>query len=199
MLSGDKKTKGTVAEMHGAEDTQLMEAPLTVGEKISSGFWLGGLALGAVCFVFTVYELWPSQTSPNAVFDQAFSQIRKNDEVVAAFGEPMKAYGIDHGGNREGRRNFIMSRETEGEDGSKRLKVRFNLEGKYAGGVVFAEVSDKLNVDNGEWVYLIVQSKKTGATYTICDNRSVIGALASAKSEEEKESIRRLLKASSSY
>jgi import inner membrane translocase subunit TIM21 len=143
--------------MHTAENSEMIEAPLTVGEKISSGFWLGALALGGVCFIFTLRELWPSSTSPNAVFDEAFNQIRKNDEVVAALGEPLKAYGIDHGGNREGRRNFIMSREVEGEDGSKRLKIRFNLEGKFAGGVAFAEVSNDLNMGNGEWVYLIVQ------------------------------------------
>jgi len=143
--------------MHTAKNSEMIEAPLTVGEKISSGFWLGALALGGVCFIFTLRELWPSSTSPNAVFDEAFNQIRKNDEVVAALGEPLKAYGIDHGGNREGRRNFIMSREVEGEDGSKRLKIRFNLEGKFAGGVAFAEVSNDLNMGNGEWVYLIVQ------------------------------------------
>ena len=28
-------------------------------------------------------------------------------------GEPMKAYGIDHGGHREGRRNFVDSREEQ--------------------------------------------------------------------------------------
>jgi mitochondrial import inner membrane translocase subunit TIM21 len=154
-LSTGKKTD--LAQAPGGESAEIMEAPLTVGEKISSGFWLAAIGLGAVCFVFTLRELWPSSTSPNAVFDEAFNQVRKNDEIVATFGEPLKAYGIDHGGNREGRRNFIMSREAEGEDGSKRVKVRFNLEGKYAGGVVFAEASDKLQMNNGEWVYLIVQ------------------------------------------
>ena len=101
---------------------------------------MSALALGTVCFVFTVRELWPTAMSPNAVFDEAFNQVRKNDEVVAMFGEPLKAYGVDHGGKREGRRNFIQSREADGEDGSKRLKVRFNLQGNYGGGIVFAEV-----------------------------------------------------------
>ena len=115
------------------------------------------------------------------------------------FGEPLKAYGIDHGGNREGRRNFIQSRESDGEDGSKRLKVRFNLQGPFGGGIVFAEVSDQMDTKNGEWVYLIVQSKRTGQAITLCDNRQAIAASAAAKTPEEKEAVRRLLKGTSSY
>lgn len=45
------------------------------------------------------------------------------------------------GSHKEGRRNFILNREEDGEDGSKRLKVRFNLEGPYGGAIVFAEVT----------------------------------------------------------
>jgi mitochondrial import inner membrane translocase subunit TIM21 len=64
-----------------------------------------------VCFVFTVRELWPTAMSPNAVFDEGFNQAKKSAEVISTFGEPLKAYGIDSGGHREGRRNFIQSRE----------------------------------------------------------------------------------------
>jgi hypothetical protein len=73
---------------------------------------------------------------------------------------------------------------TQAEDGSNRLKVRFNLQGPYAGGIVFAEVSDQMDTRNGEWVYLIVQSKKTGQTITLCDNRQAMAAAAHAKSPE---------------
>ena len=111
-------------------------------------------------------------------------QVRKSDEVLAMFGDPLKAYGIDHGGNREGRRNFIQSRESVGEDGSKRVKVRFNLQGPFGGGIVFAEVSDQLDPKSGEWVYLIVQSKRTGQAITLCDNRQAIAASAHAKTPE---------------
>jgi len=90
-----------------------MNAPLSVQEKASAGFWLGLLGIGSVCFVFTVRELWPTAMSPNAVFDQGFNQVKKSEQVVAMFGEPLKAYGIDGGGHREGRRNFIQSREYE--------------------------------------------------------------------------------------
>lgn len=37
------------------------------------------------------------------------------------------------------------------------MKVRFNIKGPHTGAIVFAEVSDKLDAKNGEWVYLIVQ------------------------------------------
>ena len=88
----------------------------------------------------------------------------------------------------------LYSREETGSDGSKRVKVRFNLQGPYAGGIVFAEVSDQLKASEGEWVYLIVQSKKTGQTLTLCDNRQALEGMAMAKTPEEKEAIKRLYK-----
>lgn len=47
------------------------------------------------------------------MMDEAFVQAKKNAEVVSTYGEPMKVYGIDSGSKREGRRNFIQSREYE--------------------------------------------------------------------------------------
>jgi len=184
--SAESGAQKSVAEAEAAQDA-LMNAPLTVQEKFSATFWIGLLGVGAVCFVFTVRELMPSAMSSNYVMDEAFSQARKSAEVVSILGEPMKAYGIDHGGHREGRRNFIHSREVEGEDGSKRLKVRFNLEGPFGGAVCFAEVSDQLDAKNGEWVYLIVQSKRTGQAITLCDNRQTMAAMAAAKSPEVRQ------------
>ena len=137
-------------------------------------------------------EPQPRFCMPHACF-WCLRQVCKSEEVVSIFGEPLKAYGIDHGGHREGRRNFIQSREYEGEDGTKRLKVRFNLQGPYAGGIVFAETSDKLNSKNGEWVYLVVQSKKTGQAITLCDNRQALAAMAAATTPEVCHSYAALL------
>lgn len=38
-------------------------------------------------------------------------QLQRNERVIQIFGEPLKAYGQDHGGHKEGRRNFIEHRE----------------------------------------------------------------------------------------
>ena len=45
--------------------------------------------------------------SPNSVFDGAFEIVRNDPQVKRRYGEPIKGYGRDHGGHREGRRNFI--------------------------------------------------------------------------------------------
>ena len=88
--------------------------------------------------------------SPNRIFDHAFDVVRNNPEVARRFGEPLKAYGRDHGGHREGRRNFIEHTAYQ-EDGDERVRVRFNLEGRFGKAFVFAEVSKSMPA--GEFVY----------------------------------------------
>lgn len=112
--------------------------------------------------------------SPNTVFDKATDKIRQNQEVNRRFG-PFKTYGRDHGGHREGRRNFIEHTEyTAQEDGSKRTRVRFNLEGQYGQAFVFAEVSKEM--ESGEFVYILVQDKRNGQVITVVDNRAALVA-----------------------
>lgn len=110
--------------------------------------------------------------SPNTVFDRATNLLRSNSEINARFG-PFKTYGRDHGGHREGRRNFIEHTEyTDENDGSKRTRVRFNLEGQYGQAFVFAEVSKEM--ESGEFVYVLVQDKRNGQVISVVDNRSVL-------------------------
>ena len=45
--------------------------------------------------------------SPNRVFDNAFEVVRSDAQIKRRYGDPIKGYGRDHGGHREGRRNFI--------------------------------------------------------------------------------------------
>lgn len=93
--------------------------------------------------------------------------------IKQRFGDRIKTYGRDHGGKREGRRNFVEHTEyVDTETGSKRTRVRFNLEGPNGNAFVFAEVSD--NMPSGEFVYLLVQDKRTGYVITIEDNRTKI-------------------------
>ena len=49
----------------------------------------------------------PTKMSPNRVFDKAVGKVTEHPEVIRRFGAQLKAYGRDHGGHREGRRNFI--------------------------------------------------------------------------------------------
>lgn len=158
------------------------------------GFWAGALAFASVCGYYIVKELLPTKMSPNAVFDRATSTVRQNEEVKRRFGEAFKTYGRDHGGHREGRRNFIEHTEyvDRDTDGSKRTRVRFNLEGQYGAAFVFAEVSDSM--PSGEFVYILVQDKRNGAVITVVDNRSMLLARKMAGgSDEGRDVFARLL------
>ena len=57
--------------------------------------------------------------------------------------------------NEEVKRRFGENFKTHGRDGSKRTRVRFNLEGQYGtASFIFVEVSDSM--PSGEFVYVIV-------------------------------------------
>ena len=126
--------------------------------------------------------------SPNTVFDKASSLIRNNPEVKRRFGESVKTYGRDHGGHREGRRNFIEHTEyTDPDDGTKRTRVRFNLEGQYGSAFVFAEVSK--DMPSGEFVYILVQDKRNGSVVNVVDNRSALLAKRMAGGSAEGQNV----------
>lgn len=55
-------------------------------------------------------------------------------------GENAKAFGRDVGRNTEGRRNHVDSYKYKADDGSNRLRVRFNIKGDKAQIRVWAEV-----------------------------------------------------------
>lgn len=181
--SGQKKDGDSNAE---TDEQQLVK--LTPGEKVVAGtrlaVWGGVAVLASVCAFYIGKELFPTRMSPNKVFDRAFEKIRSNDVVNRRFGGPLKAYGRDHGGHREGRRNFIEHTEyVDKEDGSKRTRVRFNLEGQFGTAFVFAEVSNDMG--SGEFVYILVQDKRNGQVTAVVDNRSALMAKRMAGGSKE--------------
>ena len=161
-----------------------------LGVGINLSAWAAGLSLAAVCAYYIVRELLPSRMSPNSVFDAAFAVVSGDDRVARVYGEPIKGYGRDHGGHREGRRNFIENTPyVDEKDGSKRLRVRFNIKGPYSEGFVFAEISDATE----GFVYLMVQDKRTGRVITIHDNRLALQASAGIRSDAERSALAGLI------
>jgi len=162
------------AEKNGEEETQIV---LTPGQKVVAAsrltMWAGIFAFASVCAYYIGKELVPTKMSPNVVFNKALEIVRENPEVTRRLGTPLKGYGRDHGGKREGRRNFIEHTEyTNEEDGSKRTRVRFNLEGPNGKGFCFAEVSKAMPA--GEFVYVLVQDKLNGQVTNVVDNRAAM-------------------------
>jgi import inner membrane translocase subunit TIM21 len=141
----------------------------------------------------SLHYLFRSKMSPNRVFDRSLEIVRNHPEVKRRFGEPLKGYGRDHGGHREGRRNFIEHTEyNDKDDGSKRTRVRYNLEGRFGHAFVFAEVSS--DMPSGEFVYILVQDKHGGNVITVQDNRAAMTAkLLSGGNSEAMSAMSQLL------
>lgn len=164
-------------EGDGDDDTK--EIVLTPGEQVVAAsrltMWAGIFGFAVACAYFIGKELIPTKMSPNSVFNGASAVIRDHPVVKQQYGESLKFYGKDHGGHREGRRNFIEHTEyTNPDDGTKRTRVRFNLEGQFNSAFCFAEVSN--DMPSGEYVYVLVQDKRTGRVITVVDNRAALTA-----------------------
>lgn len=171
-----EKAKSDGKKKEGEDEDALV---LTPGQKVVVAgrltLWAGIAAFATVCAYFIIRELMPTKMSPNRVFDRSFDVVRKDPGVLRRYGDGIKAYGRDHGGHREGRRNFIEHTQyKDQEDGSNRTRVRYNLEGPYGAAFVFAEVSSTM--PSGEFVYILVQDKSTGQVQTLVDNRAALTA-----------------------
>jgi len=185
-LASDANDKKQTTEQ---EEAQIV---LTPGEQVVAAsrlsMWAGIAVFAACCAYYIGRELIPTKMSPNQIFDKAFTKIKENGEVTRRFGDPLKAYGRDHGGHREGRRNFVEHTEyTDEQDGSKRCRVRFNLEGQFGNAFVFAEQSSDMKA--GEMVYVLVQDKQNGRVYTVVDNRAAITAKRLAGGSQQGASV----------
>ena len=184
---GDKSSSSSKQQIPDEERTDIV---LTPGEKVVAGtrltMYLAMAGAAITCLYFTARELIPTKMSPNTVFNNAHAIIQNHPDVTYRFGNPIKSYGKDHGGKREGRRNFIEhSTYTDKDDGSNRVRVRFNLEGPQGNAFVFAEVSS--DMPSGEFVYLLVQDKRNGRVVNVIDNRSMLAAKRMAAGSKEGE------------
>jgi len=196
-LSSQAKEEIT-KKKEGDGDPETKEIVLTPGEKVAAvsrlTMWAGIFAFACTCAYYIGKELIPTKMSPNSVFSRASKSIKENSQVKLKYGESsLKFYGKDHGGHREGRRNFIEHTQfTNEEDGSKRTRVRFNMEGKFASAFCFAEVSSEM--PSGEFVYVLVQEKQSGRVITVIDNRAALTANRLAgDSQESADAMKRLL------
>ena len=167
---------------------ETKEIVLTPGQKVAAAsrltMWAGIFGFACVCAYFIGKELIPTKMSPNSVFNSASKVIKENSQVSLKYGSTLKFYGKDHGGHREGRRNFIEHTQyTDPEDSSKRTRVRFNMEGQFDSAICFAEVSGDMS--SGEFVYVLVQDKRSGRVITVIDNRAALTAKKLAGGSQE--------------
>ncbi len=155
--------------------TDALSTRVTVvqGAKLATKGTMWAILFG-VCIAsgYTIVtHLWPTGTSPSAVFDDSLKIVQVNSDVINMLGTPIKGYGEDRGRN-QGRRNFISNQEFKKGD-ITHCRVTYNLEGPSGKrAVVFAEKTSAQG--SGDFIYLIVQDPKTETIIPIIDNREVV-------------------------
>jgi len=161
--------------------------PQTKQEKVSyygaMFLRLSLLLAGAGLALFTLSELFTGRMSANHVFSEVFDLMQMNDQVRQITGDGMKAFGRDTGRNTEGRRNHIDSFKYKAEDGSNRIRVRFNIKGNKGQVHVWVEISDEM--PDNEYVYIVCQNARSGRVLTVVDNREELAAGFYAKKNED--------------
>ena len=112
--------------------------------------------------------------APNTVFNSALDRVNSDSKTAMELGQPIKGYGRDFGGRREGRRNFVQHQEYEDDDGVAHTRIIFNIEGpKGDKAKVYADVAETMS--SGQFYYLIIET--LGAqkkVWSVVDNRPQI-------------------------
>jgi len=172
-LSNSAKSDVQASAEGGAPPPTTITFKQGASAATSGAAWLAIIGLVGVCGLYITKELMPTSMSPNSVFDRTFEHIRDNQEVKSRLGSGIKAYGGEYNKRKEGRRNFVENDQFVGEDGLKRIRVKFNLEGSRGKAQVYAEVSEKMS--KGEFSYIILEQFHRGTrdAVALIDNRPV--------------------------
>jgi len=135
----------------------------------------GAAALGA-CAWGASQALFPSATSTESIFNDAFDLVKANGDVAHVLGTPLRAFGANHG-NQSGRRNAKERWElTEG--GAEVIVLRFHVSGPQGMGTVQAQVP--ANRRRGEFNYIIFENPRTRKMIHVLDMRAENAAKAAA-------------------
>ena len=174
---GNSGNGGVPPESSIIQSTLEPEGPkwevMTTGQKIKetskTGLYLGIAGLVVTCGYLAIKELMPTKLSANTIFSHAFDAVKENPEVTMRLGSPLKAFGHDHGGRREGRRNIIDKDEFKDEKGNDVVRIKFVVQGPRGKGIVYAARSS--NLSRNDFLYLIFQVPAEGRSYALVDNR----------------------------
>mmetsp|Transcript_36597 Transcript_36597/g.60618 ORF Transcript_36597/g.60618 Transcript_36597/m.60618 type:complete len:274 (+) Transcript_36597:85-906(+) len=132
----------------------------------------GAAAFGAIAWGMS-QALFPSASSTQTIFSEAFEKVRVDGNANYVLGAPIRGFGADHGDSR-GRRNALERWEVE-EEGLELSVVRFNVAGPQGLGRVHVQVPRKRK--RGEFHYIIFEHKRR--MYYLLDERASLSAAAS--------------------
>lgn len=168
------------------QSTLEPEAPkwevMSTGQKIKetskTGLYLGIAGLVVTCGYLMIRELMPTKLSANSIYSQAIDACKEHPDVTMRLGKPLKAHGHDHGGRREGRRNFVDKDTFVDARGNDVVRIKFDLTGPRGKGTIYAARSS--NLSSGQFLYLIFHCVNENRSYALVDNRR-------PETEEEKQ------------
>ncbi|XP_038602393.1 mitochondrial import inner membrane translocase subunit Tim21 [Tachyglossus aculeatus] len=130
---------------------------------------LVGISVTGGLFYVIFKELF-SSSSPSKIYGDALEKCRAHPEVIGVFGEPIKGYGET---TRRGRRQHVSHVEYV-KDGTKRMRLKFYIEGSEPGkqGTVHLEMKENLESGRYEYRYIFVDvDAYPRRTIIIEDNR----------------------------
>ncbi len=161
----------------GKPPTNAISTRVTVvqGAKVATT-WSFYAIIAGVCVAstyFIVNELMPSKMSPNSIFNESFKLVEINTDVINMFGSPIKAYGTDYGGHKAGRRYHIKNTLHTDDAGIEYRRILYSIEGP-SGQLGNVYVEKTSSQGDGDFVYIIVEDKRSGRTIPVIDNRETV-------------------------
>ena len=127
----------------------------------------GAVAFGACTWGISL-ALFPSASSTQTIYSEAFEKVKLDPNVSYALGSPLRAHGIDRGGSR-GRRNE-MERWDVTESGDDVSIVRFAVSGPQGAGIVQVQVPTSRR--RGEFKYIIFENMRSRQLIHVLDTRA---------------------------
>uniref|UniRef100_A0A8C4WXG9 Mitochondrial import inner membrane translocase subunit Tim21 n=1 Tax=Eptatretus burgeri TaxID=7764 RepID=A0A8C4WXG9_EPTBU len=151
-------TSGNRDKALGTPSVTGMSATQRVKQAGKDATYIGVIVVGlglTGALLYTVFAELFSSWSPNRVYGDALSRCRKNPEVVAALGEPIKGYGET---TRRGRRQHVTHVEFE-RDGLRHMRLHFYVQGcePHVRGTVHLEAHEVSGSRKYELRYLFVE------------------------------------------
>jgi hypothetical protein len=175
--------KGLTLQDHDGENLPPLQFEPGVAGAAQKGVSAIVIAFGAAAFGACAYgisfALFPSATSTQVIYSEAFDLVQKDPTVAYTVGTPMKAHGIDHGSAR-GRRNAMERWEVQ-EDGKEWSVVRFAVAGPQGVGLV--QVQAPSNRRRGEFRYIIFENRRSRQLVHVLDRRAEEAAAKAAEAE----------------
>lgn len=114
----------------------------------------GAVAFGACAWGISL-ALFPGASSTQTIYSEAFEKIKLDPTISYGLGSPLRAHGVDRGGER-GRRNEMERWDVE-ESGQELTSVRFAVSGPQGAGFVLVQTPTKRK--RGEFKYIIFENR----------------------------------------